>query len=68
MPMKGKLKIGCLTALSFVALVGFIIYLFGTGVVSRTEGFLMVIMLFGMYVGFGILIVSYRFVTNLEDD
>ena len=68
MPMKGKLKTGCLTALSFVALVGLVIYLFGTGVVSRTEGFLMVIMLFGMYVGFGILIASYRFVTKLEDD
>ena len=68
MPMKGKLKIGCLIALSFVALVGLVIYLFGTGVVSRTEGFLMVIMLFGMYVGFGILIASYRFVTKLEDD
>ncbi|MDC0213792.1 hypothetical protein OAL14_03180 [Gammaproteobacteria bacterium] len=66
--MKGKLKTGCLTALSFVALVGLVIYLFGTGVVSRTEGFLMVIMLFGMYVGFGILIASYRFVTKLEDD
>ena len=66
--MKGKLKIGCLTAFSFVALVGLVIYLFGTGVVSRTEGFLMVIMLFGMYVGFGILIASYRFVTKLEDD
>jgi len=68
MPMKGKLKIGCLTALSFVALVGLVIYLFGTGVVSRTEGFLMVIMLFGMYVGFGILIVSYRFIMKLDDD
>ena len=66
--MKGKLKIGCLTGLSFVALVGLVIYLFGTGVISRTEGFLMVIMLFGMYVGFGILIVSYRFIMKLDDD
>lgn len=68
MPARSKIKVGCLTLLSFVGLVGIVIYLFGAGVLTRTQGFLMVVMLFGMYVGFGILIVSYRFVTKLDDD
>jgi ABC-type maltose transport system permease subunit len=68
MAIKGKLKVGCLTLLSFLLVVALIIYAFGSGFISRTEGFLMAIMLLGMYVGFGVLIVSYRFVTKLDDD
>jgi hypothetical protein len=68
MPARSKIKVGCLTVLSFVALVAGVIYLFGAGIISRTQGFLMVVMFFGMYVGFGILIASYRFVSKLEDD
>ena len=68
MAIKGKLKVGCLTLLSFLLLVALIIYAFGSGFISRTEGFLMAIMLLGMYVGFGVLIVSYRFVTKLDDE
>lgn len=63
-----KFKVGCLTGISFLVLVAFTIYLFGSGFISRTQGFLMVIMLFGMYVGFGVLIVSYRFIMKLDDD
>ena len=63
-----KFKIGCLTALSFLSLVAITIYLFGSGFISRTQGFLMVIMFFGMYVGFGILIISYRFIMKLDDE
>ena len=62
------MKVGCLTLLSFIGLVAIVIYLFGTGIITRTQGFLMVVMFFGMYVGFGILIVSYRFVNKLDDD
>tara|TARA_B100001250_G_C19248019_1_gene549439 strand:+ start:189 stop:407 length:219 start_codon:yes stop_codon:yes gene_type:complete len=68
MAIKGKLKVGCLTLLSFLLIVALIIYAFGSGFISRTEGFLMAIMLLGMYVGFGVLIVSYRFVTKLDDE
>ena len=68
MAIKGKLKAGCLTLLSFLLVVALIIYAFGSGFISRTEGFLMAIMLLGMYVGFGVLIVSYRFVTKLDDE
>ena len=68
MAIQSKWKIGCLVALSFLALVALVVVLFGNGVVSRTQGFLMIIMLFGMYVGFGILIASYRFVSKLDDD
>jgi|TARA_X000001036_G_C19928481_1_gene500662 ABC-type maltose transport system permease subunit len=68
MAIKGKLKVGCLTLLSFLLVVALIIYAFGSGFISRTEGFLMAIMLLGMYVGFGVLIVSYRFVTKLDDE
>jgi hypothetical protein len=66
--VKKKWKIGCLTILSFLALVGLTIYLFGAGIVSRTEAFLMVVMFFGMYIGFGILVASYRFVSKLDLD
>jgi len=65
---RSKIKVGCLTLLSFIGLVAIVIYLFGTGIITRTQGFLMVVMFFGMYVGFGILIVSYRFVNKLDDD
>ncbi len=68
MSARSKIKVGCLTFLSFFALVAVVISLFGAGVISRTQGFLMVVMLFGMYVGFGILIASYRLVTKLDDD
>ena len=68
MAIKGKLKVGCLTLLSFLLVVALIIYAFGSGFISRTEGFLMAIMLLGMYVGFGVLIVSYRFVTKLDNE
>ena len=63
-----KLKVGCLTGISFLVLVAITISLFGSGFISRTQGFLMIIMLFGMYVGFGVLIVSYRFIMKLDDD
>jgi len=65
---RSKIKVGCLTLLSFIGLVAIVIYLFGTGIITRTQGFLMVVMFFGMYVGFGVLIVSYRFVTKLDDE
>jgi hypothetical protein len=68
MSSRSKIKVGCLTLLSFIGLVAIVIYLFGTGIITRTQGFLMVVMFFGMYVGFGILIVSYRFVNKLDDD
>ena len=68
MAIRKKLKVGCLAGISFLVLVAITIYLFGSGFISRTQGFLMVIMLFGMYVGFGVLIISYRFIMKLDDD
>ena len=53
-------------AASFVGLVGVIIFLLANKIVSFALAMLMLVALFGLYIGFGILITIYRFVDKLE--
>jgi hypothetical protein len=53
-------------AASFVSLVGVIIFLLANKIVSFALAMLMLVALFGLYVGFGILIAVYRFIGKLE--
>jgi hypothetical protein len=53
-------------AASFVGLVGVIIFLLANKIVSFALAMLMLVALFGLYVGFGILIAVYRFIGKLE--
>ena len=51
---------------SFLGLAGLIAYLAMRGTLSPQMATLMVIALFGLYVGFGILIAAYRLVSKLD--
>ena len=66
MPKRGTLKVVAGIAASFTALVGMIIFLSVNNIVSFGMAKLMLIALFGLYIGFGILIAIYRLVSKLE--
>ena len=51
---------------SFLGLVALIAYLETRGALTMSEAGLMVVALFGMYVGFGILIAVYRLISKLD--
>ena len=53
-------------AASFVGLVGVIIFLLVNKIVSFAMAMLMLVALFGLYIGFGILIAVYRLIGKLE--
>ncbi|MDO8598286.1 MAG: hypothetical protein Q7R45_16880 [Sulfuricaulis sp.] len=53
-------------AASIVGLVGVIIFLLANKIVSFALAMLMLVALFGLYIGFGILIAVYRFIDKLE--
>ena len=53
-------------AASFVGLAGVIIFLLANKIVSFVMAMLMLVALFGLYIGFGILIAVYRFIDKLE--
>jgi hypothetical protein len=55
-----------LVAGSFTALVIAIMVLAAKGIVTFQVGLLMLIGLVGLYFGFGVLIVVYRFIAKLE--
>lgn len=48
------------------ALIGLILYLGAKGIVTPQMALLMLVALFGLYVGFGVLIAVYRFMSKLE--
>ena len=68
MPVSRKVKIAAAILWSFIGLVVLIGFLTGGGILTPSQGGLMVVMLLGMYVGFGILIGVYRLVMNLDLD
>ena len=53
-------------AASFAGLVGVIIFLLTNKIVSSAMAMLMLVALFGLYTGFGILIAVYRFIDKLN--
>jgi hypothetical protein len=66
MPKRGTLIAVAGIAASFVGLVGVIILLLVNKIVSSALAMLMLVALFGLYIGFGILIAVYRFIDKLE--
>jgi hypothetical protein len=66
MPIRRTLIAVAGIAASFVGLVGVIIFLLANKIVSFAMAMLMLVALFGLYVGFGILIAVYRFIGKLE--
>lgn len=51
---------------SFLSLFGVVVYLVRDARVTVAEGGLMLVALFGLYIGFGILIAVYRLIGKLE--
>lgn len=61
-----KLKIAAAISLSFTGIVVLIMALLIKGVITFQLALLMLVALLGLYFGFGVLIVLYRFVSRLE--
>jgi hypothetical protein len=61
-----KLKIALAISLTFTGVVVLIFTLMIKGVVTFQLGMLMLVALLGLYFGFGVLILIYRFVARLE--
>lgn len=66
MPRNRTLKVVAGIVISFMGLVGTIIFLSETKIISFEMAMLMFVALLGMYIGFGILIAVYRLVDKLE--
>jgi hypothetical protein len=66
MPRNRTLKVVAGIVVSFSGLVGTIIVLSETEIISFEMAMLMLAALLGMYIGFGILIAVYRLVDKLE--
>ena len=66
MPKRRMLIAVAGVAASFVGLVGVIIFLLTNKIVSSAMAMLMLVALFGLYIGFGILIAVYHFIEKLE--
>jgi len=66
MPRKRTLKIVAGIAASFIALASTIVFLSEAKIISFEMANLMLVALFGMYLGFGILIAVYRLMRRLE--
>jgi hypothetical protein len=66
MPENRTLKVVAGIAASFTGLVGTIIFLLAKKIISFEMAILMLVALLAMYVGFGILIAVYRFMSKLE--
>lgn len=66
MPKKRTLKVIAGIAASFIGLAGTIIFLAVTRIVGFELAKLMLVALFGLYVGFGFLIAVYRLVDKLD--
>ena len=60
------LKVVAGIAVSFAGFVAAIIFLWDAKIISSTMAKLMVVALFGMYFGFGVLIAVYRLINKLD--
>lgn len=61
-----RLKIAAAVSGSFTALVIVVFALMVKHVVTFQMGLLMIVALIGLYFGFGVLIIVYRFISKLE--
>ena len=63
---RGKLLSVVGIAASFAALAGMVVFLWMSKIVTAQMATLMLVALFGLYFGFGVLIAVYRFVCKLD--
>jgi hypothetical protein len=63
---KKALKIALAVGATFMILIMLIIYLVAVAVITPQMAMLMFVALLGLYVGFGVLIAVYRFMSKLE--
>ncbi len=66
MPKRGTLITVAGIAASFAALAGIIVFLWMSKIVTAQMATLMLVALFGLYFGFGVLIAVYCFVCKLD--
>ena len=66
MPKRGKLISVVGIAASFAALAGMVVFLWMSKIVTAQMATLMLVALFGLYFGFGVLVVVYLFVCKLD--
>ena len=66
MPKGETFKIVAGIAASFTGVAGIIIFLSVNKIISFEMTILMLVTLFGLYIGFGILIAVYRLISKLE--
>jgi len=60
------LLIFCTLIISLFAIVALISYLSRSGIITPEMALLMLVALLGFYVGFGVLVVAYRFVCRMK--
>jgi hypothetical protein len=66
MPRTRTLIVAAGIAASFIGLVGIIIFLSQAKIISVEMAKLMLVALFGLYIGFGFLIAVYRLIGKLD--
>ena len=67
LPVGKKVKITGGVVGSFLGFVILIIVLARNAILTPAQAGLMVVALFGLYIGFGILIIVYRLITKLDE-
>ena len=65
-PRNNSLRTLAAVAVSFTVLAATIMLLAAKGIVSFQLGLLMLVALVGLYFGFGVLAIVYRFISRLE--
>lgn len=63
---KSALKTFAAVGISFLSLGAAIVYAVRNSMVTVAEGGLMLVALFGLYVGVGVLVAVYRLITKLD--
>ena len=66
MPRNRTLIVVAAIVVSFTGLVGTIVFLLESKIISFAMAMLMIVALFGMYIGCGFLIAVYRLIGKLE--
>jgi hypothetical protein len=66
MPRNRTLIVVAAIVVSFTGLVGTIVFLLESKIISFEMAMLMIVALFGMYIGCGILIAVYRLIGKLD--
>ena len=66
MPRNRTLIVVAAIVVSFTGLVGTIVFLLESKIISFEMAMLMIVALLGMYIGFGVLIAVYRLIGKLK--